>query len=64
MLVKTQSVAMAVTIDLTEEEVALLSQAALRDSVSLEELIKSHILSSCKGVNTPGGEAEPESASA
>ena len=45
--------AMAIRIDLTPEETALLSQAASRSAVSINDLIKAYVLSSCEGVNTP-----------
>lgn len=51
--VKTNNVALAITIDLSAPEFDLLSAAAARDGLSLAELLKCEILSSCQGVKTP-----------
>lgn len=58
MNVKTVSVALALTISFSNDALAILTEAAKRENVSVEELVKAHILSLCEGVNTPDSKLE------
>ena len=54
MNIKTESVAVAITVEMSEAEYATLEQAASRaGKSSVGDLLKATILSSCEGVKTP-----------
>ena len=55
--IQTLSAAIVLTINFSKDELSVLDEAAKRENVSLEKLVKDHLLSICEGVNTPGRKA-------